>query len=48
MLEQDLLERLLPARRLGSQSRAVKRKLSSYQLKRAEHRLWPQPTRTGT
>lgn len=47
MLEQDLLERLLPARRLRSQPRAVKRKMSSYQLKRAEHRLWPQPTHTG-
>ncbi|SCF91883.1 hypothetical protein GA0115260_1042818 [Streptomyces sp. MnatMP-M27] len=48
MLEQDLLERLLPARRLHSQPRAVKRKTSNYQLKRAEHHLRPQPTRTGT
>lgn len=48
MLKQDLLERLLPARRLRSQPRAVKRKMSNYQLKRAEHRDWPQPTRAGT
>ncbi|XIG72817.1 hypothetical protein C1N81_04780 (plasmid) [Streptomyces sp. SGAir0957] len=47
MLEHDLLERLLPARRLRSQPRVVKRKMSNYRLKRAEHRAWPQPTRTG-
>lgn len=48
MLEQDLLERLLPVGRLRSQPRAVKRKMSNCQLKQAEHRRWPQPTRTGT
>lgn len=48
MLEQDLLERLLPIRRLRSQPRVVKRKMSNYRLKRAEHHAWPQPTRTGT
>jgi hypothetical protein len=47
MLEQDLLERLLPVRRLRSQPRVVKRKMSNYRLKRAEHYAWPQPTRTG-
>ncbi|WEH12322.1 hypothetical protein [Streptomyces sp. VNUA24] len=48
MLEQDLLERLLPVRRLRSQARVVKRKMSNYHLKRAEHRDWLQPTRIGT
>ncbi|MFF3417781.1 hypothetical protein ACFYW9_24220 [Streptomyces sp. NPDC002698] len=47
MLEQDLLERLLPVRRLRDQPRAVRRKMSNYHLKRPEHRAWPQPTRTG-
>lgn len=42
------MERLLPVRRLRSQPRAVKRKMSNYRLKRAEHHHWPQPTRTGT
>ena len=35
---------LLPKRRLRSLPRAVKRKMSNYQLKRAAHRAWPQPT----
>jgi hypothetical protein len=35
---------LLPKRRLRSFPRAVKRKMSNYQLKRAAHRAWPQPT----
>ncbi|RSM87198.1 hypothetical protein DMH25_42365 [Streptomyces sp. WAC 01325] len=48
MLQHDLLERLLPHRRLRSQPRVVKRKMSNYRLKRAEHHTWPQPTRTGT
>lgn len=34
MLEQDLMERLLPIRRLRSQPRVVKRKMSNYHLKR--------------
>ncbi|BCL32162.1 hypothetical protein GCM10017557_70210 [Streptomyces aurantiacus] len=48
VLQEDLLERLLPARRLRSQPRVVKRKMSNYWLKRAEHHAWQQPTRTGT
>lgn len=48
MLQEDLLERLLPARRLRSQPRVVKRKMSNYRLKRAEHYTWPQPTHAGT
>ncbi len=46
MLEQDLLERLLPVRRLRSQPRVVKRKMSNY-LKQTEHRSSPHPTRTA-
>ncbi|GGL16962.1 hypothetical protein GCM10010094_92260 [Streptomyces flaveus] len=48
VLQHDLLERLLSHRRLRSQPRVVKRKMSAYRLKRAEHHTWPQPTRTGT
>lgn len=48
MLQHDLLERLLPTRRLRSQPRVVKRKMSNYRLKRAGHRTWPQPTQAGT
>ncbi|MGB8946689.1 MAG: hypothetical protein WCD21_41620 [Streptomyces sp.] len=47
LLEHDLLERLLPLRRLRSQPRVVKRKMSNYLLKRAKHRTWPQPIRAG-
>ena len=47
MLKQDLLERLLPVRRLRSQARVVKRKMSNYHLKRTGHRGWPEPTRIG-
>jgi hypothetical protein len=32
-------------RRLRAFPRAVKRKMSNYQLKRSQHRAWPQPTR---
>jgi Insertion element 4 transposase N-terminal/Transposase DDE domain len=35
----------LPARRNRSNPRVVKRKMSNFPLKRAEHRHWPQPTR---
>jgi hypothetical protein len=35
---------LVPKRRLRAFPRAVKRKMSNYQLKRAAHRAWPQPT----
>jgi hypothetical protein len=41
---EDLLTGLLPKRRLRAFPRAVKRKMSNYQLKRAAHRAWPQPT----
>jgi hypothetical protein len=37
---------LLPKRRLRAFPRAVKRKMSNYQLKRAAHRAWPQPIMT--
>jgi len=40
----ELLTELLPKRRLRAFPRAVKRKMSNYQLKRAAHRAWPQPT----
>ena len=42
----EILHELLPARRLRSAARVVKRKMSSYGVKRPEHRNWPQPTRT--
>ncbi|MGW1365088.1 hypothetical protein ACWCQP_47900 [Streptomyces chartreusis] len=48
LLQHDLLERLLLPRRLRSQPRVVKRKMSNYRLKRADHHGWPQPTRAGT
>jgi hypothetical protein len=41
---EELLTVLLPKRRLRAFPRAVKRKMSNYQLKRATHRAWPQPT----
>jgi hypothetical protein len=41
---EELLTGLLPKRRLRVFPRAVKRKMSNYQLKRAAHRGWPQPT----
>ena len=40
----EILHELLPARRLRSAARVVKRKMSSYGVKRAEHRNWPRPT----
>jgi Transposase DDE domain len=39
---------LLPHRRLGAADRVVKRKMSNYGVKRAEHRTWPQPERSMT
>ncbi len=36
---------LLPSRRLRAAARVVKRKMSGYGVKRAEHRNWHQPTR---
>ncbi len=44
MVVDELLTVLLPPRRLRAFPRAVKRKMSNYQLKRAKHRAWPQPT----
>jgi hypothetical protein len=41
---EELLTVVLPERRLRSFPRAVKRKMSNYQLKRAKHKGWPQPT----
>lgn len=41
----EILARLLPQRRLRSNPRVVKRKMSNYKLKRTQHRDWPQPTR---
>jgi hypothetical protein len=38
---------LLPRRRLRANPRVVKRKMSSYAVKRSEHRRWPQPTRSS-
>jgi hypothetical protein len=44
-LLQDIAAGCLPARRLRSNPRVVKRKMSKFRLKRPEHRHWPQPTR---
>jgi hypothetical protein len=44
----ELLTELLPKRRLRAFPRAVKRKMSNYQLKRVQHRAWPQPTMPPT
>jgi hypothetical protein len=43
-LLRDIVDGLLPERRLRSNPRVVKRKMSNFHLKRAEHRSWPQPT----
>ena len=40
----EIAERLLPTRRLRAFPRVVKRKMSSFGVKRAKHRLWPHPT----
>jgi hypothetical protein len=40
----EIVTEPLPERRLRAFPRAVKRKMSNYQLKRAQHRSWPQPT----
>jgi hypothetical protein len=40
---QEILRRLLK-RRLRSNPRVVKRKMSNYNAKRSNHRAWPQPT----
>ena len=43
-LLRDMARKRLPPRRLRSNPRVVKRKMSNFKLKRAEHQLWPQPT----
>jgi Insertion element 4 transposase N-terminal/Transposase DDE domain len=40
----DIAAERLPERRLRSNPRVVKRKMSNFRLKRAEHAHWPQPT----
>lgn len=42
-LLQDIADARLPERRLRSNPRVVKRKMSKFRLKRPEHRPWPQP-----
>jgi hypothetical protein len=44
-LRDDLLGHLLPTRRLRSQPRVVKRKMSNFGVKKGTHRHWPQPTK---
>jgi hypothetical protein len=44
-LLQDIGRELLPQRANRSNPRVVKRKMSKFDLKREEHRLWPQPTK---
>lgn len=43
----EILCELVPVR-LRAAARVVKRKMSGYNVKRAEHRVWPQPTRSPT
>jgi len=43
-LLRDIGRKRLPQRRLRSNPRVVKRKMSNFKLKRAEHLAWPQPT----
>ena len=45
-LLQDIARKHLPERRLRSNPRVVKRKMSKFKLKRAEHLSWPQPSRS--
>jgi hypothetical protein len=40
----DLAAKLLPVRRLRTNPRVVKRKMSNFRLKRPEHYGWPQPS----
>jgi len=40
----ELLHGLLPERRLRANARVVRRKMSNYNVKRAQHRNWPNPT----
>jgi hypothetical protein len=41
---EEITFELLPERRLRAAARVVKRKMSNYGVKRAEHRSWPRPT----
>lgn len=43
-LLRDIVANRLPERRLRSNPRVVKRKMSNFRLKRPEHAHWPQPT----
>lgn len=43
-LLRDIGRKRLPPRRLRSNPRVVKRKMSKFKLKRAQHLAWPQPT----
>jgi hypothetical protein len=43
-LLRDVARKRLPSRRLRSNPRVVKRKMSNFKLKRAEHLAWPQPS----
>jgi hypothetical protein len=45
-LLRDIARKQLPQRRLRSNPRVVKRKMSNFKLKRAEHLAWSQPTRS--
>ncbi len=40
----ELLHGLLPKRRMRANARVVRRKMSNYNVKRAQHRDWPTPT----
>jgi len=42
-LLRDLARKRLPKRRLRSNPRVVKRKMSNFKLKRPKHQAWPQP-----
>ena len=44
-LLRDLADVRLPERRLRSNPRVVKRKMSNFKLKRRKHEHWPQPTK---
>ena len=40
----EICRQFVPARRLRAAARVVKRKMSKYKVKRADHHAWPQPT----
>ena len=44
----EILHEQLPQRRPRSNARVVRRKMSGYHVKRAQHRTWPQPTLSVT